>query len=121
MNKFILIIGILLFLLSKAVHAEQIKYPAYVLKSNSSIGNKLHRIPALLPTVEVLYDSDVRSVTVLCSDDSDAKVTIYDELGNCIVSSNSISDTLYLPKLNTSSYQVRIESAQWYATVDIFL
>lgn len=119
MKKFIFIIGILTSLFAMAAQTEQTRHQAYVQKSNATIGNRPHRAPALLPSVEIVYDSDSHSIVVICSDECEARVEIYDSYGKMINSSNSMSTVLYIPNTSNIEYDIKIVSDFWFATVSI--
>lgn len=119
MKKLMLIIGIIISLFAMPVKAEQTKHKVYVERSNSTIGTKPHRSPMMLPSVEIVYDTDNNSIDILCSHDCDAEVTVYDGDGN-IVAISDIKDTIFLPSSNWSSYNVAIEAEFWHGTARIF-
>ena len=118
MKKLMLIIGIMISLFAMPVKAEQTKHKVYVERSNSTIGTKPHRSPMMLPSVEIVYDTDNNSIDIVCSHDCDAEVTVYDGDGN-IVAISDIKDTVFMPSLNCSSYNVTIEAEFWYGTAQI--
>lgn len=120
MKKFTIILGMFISFHSTIVCAQQTIHQAYVQKSNTTIGNKPHRAPIVLPSVEVIYDSEAHSISVLCSDESSASVQIYDMYGNLIDSSNSLDSVLYIPKTSNVEYIVRIISDNWYAIAYIW-
>lgn len=114
-----LIMGIMIFLFAMPVKAEQTKHQVYVERSNSTIGTKLHRSPMMLPSLEIVYDTDNNSIDIVCSYDCDAEVKVYDAHGN-IVAISDIKDTIFLLSSNWSSYNVTIEGEFWYGTAQIF-
>lgn len=113
-----LIMGIMIFLFAMPVKAEQTKHQVYVERSNSTIGTKPHRSPMMLPSVEVVYDTDDNSIEIVCSYDCDAEVTVYDGEGN-IVAISDIKDTIFIPSTDNSFYSVTIEAEYWYGTAVI--
>lgn len=113
-----LIMGIMIFLFAMPGKAEQTKHRVYVERSNSTIGTKPHRSPMMLPSVELVYDTDNNSIDIVCSHDCDAEVTVYDGDGN-IVAISDINDTIFLPSTNDSFYSVIIEAEHWYGTAEI--
>lgn len=120
MKKILLIIGIMFSLSAMHANAEQTKRQVYVERSNYTIGTKVHRAPMVLPTVELVYDTDNNSINVICSCECDAEVTIYDADGN-IVAISDIKETVFVPSLSYGSYYVVIEAAYWYGTATIEL
>lgn len=105
-----------------AMHAkaEQTKRQVYIERTNPTIGTKLHRSPIMLPTVEIVYDTDNNSIDVICSCDCEAEVTIYDAIGN-IVAMSDINDIIFVPCTNTSFLTVKIEAESWHGTATIEL
>lgn len=127
MKKLLLIIGIMIPLFAMHVNAEQTTHQVYVKRndttvgpSNPTIGTKLHRSQMMLPSVELVYDTETNSIDIICSCDCDAEVTIYDAAGN-IVAISDIKDTIFVPSSNYCSYSVIIEAESWYGTVTIEL
>lgn len=127
MKKLLLIIGIIIPLFAMHVNAEQTTHQVYVKRndttvgpSNPTIGTKLHRSQMMLPSVELVYDTETNSINIICSCDCDAEVMIYDAAGN-IVAISDIKDTILVPSLNYGSYNVVIEAESWYGTAKIEL
>lgn len=118
MKKILLIIGIMFSLFAMHANAEQTKRQVYVERSNYTIGTKVHRAPMVLPTVELVYDTDNNSINVICSCECDAEVTVYDTAGN-IVAISDIGDTIFVQSSNDCSYNVIIEAESWYGTAKI--
>ena len=118
MKKFLLIIGIMIPFFAMHVKAEQTKHQVYVERSNYAIGSKVHRAPMVLPTVELVYDTDNNSINVICSCECDAEVTVYDAAGN-IVAMSDIKDTLFMPSSSYGPYSVILEAESWYGTAKI--
>lgn len=121
MKKLMLITGMVLSLFAMQVRAEQTKHPVFVTRgnpSNPTIGTKPHRSQMMLPTVELVYDTENRSIEIMCSSDCDAEVTIYDASGN-VVAISDINDTVFVPSNNNSFYSVIIEAEHWYGTAEI--
>ena len=100
------------------VMAEQTKHQVYVSRTNPSIGTKLHRSTTILPSIELVYDTENNSIEFICSCDCDAEVTIYDATDN-IVAISEIKDKIFLPSMNASSFSVAIEADFWYGTAKI--
>lgn len=105
-----------------AVHAnaEQTKHEVYVSRTNPTIGTKLHRSQMMLPSVELVYDTETNTINILCSYDCDAEVTVCDATGN-IVAISDINEKIFLPSSNLSLYIVTIEAEFWYGTAEISL
>jgi hypothetical protein len=110
----------MLSLFALQANAEQTKHEVYVMRTNPSIGTKLHRSSMMLPTVELVYDTEVNTIDIVCSYNCDADVTVSDEMGN-IVAISDINDTIILPSSNLSFYSVTIEAEYWYGIVEISL
>lgn len=115
MKKFLLIVGMMFSLFAMHANAEQTKRQVYVERSNNTIGTKVHRAPMVLPSVELVFDTDDKSIDIICSCDCDAEVTIYDADGN-IVAISDIKETIFVPSLSYGSYYVVIEAAYWHGT-----
>ena len=127
MKKFLLIIGTMIPFFVMHVKAEQTKHQVYVMRNtstagltNPTIGTKPHRSQVILPSLELVYDTDYNSIEIMCSCECDAEVTVYDAAGN-IVAISDISDTIFLPSSNYCPYSVIIEAESWYGTAKIEL
>lgn len=118
MKKFLLIIGITMFLFTMSAKADQTRAEV-LLWSHESIMNGRERSPACLPTIYVVYDSVLKSIEIVCSMDCDATVVIYDISGNVIDSADSLKAILSVVETNSPIFFVRIESTNWYATATI--
>ena len=126
MKKILLIIGIMIPLFVMHVKAEQTTHQVYVMRTNPdvgpnpTIGTRPHRSQMILPSVELVYDTDNNSINVMCSCECDAEVTVYDAAGN-IVAVSDIRDTIFVPSSSYCSYNVIIEAESWYGTAKIGL
>ncbi|WP_305141276.1 hypothetical protein [uncultured Muribaculum sp.] len=124
MKRLMLIIGVIISLFAMHANAEQTRQQVSVMRnnpdypSNSIIGSKPHRSQTMLPTVELVYDTDNNSIDIMCSYDCDAEVTVFDAVGN-IVAISDIKDTIFIPYTSNSFYIVTIEAAYWYGTAEI--
>lgn len=87
--------------------------------NHESIMNGRERTPALLPMIDIEYDSILKSVKIISSIYCDATVYIYDMDGNLIDSADSLDEILSVEGINCSVFNVRIESNNWYATAII--
>lgn len=120
MKKILLIIGIVFSLFAMPANAEKTKQEVEVNHTRNTTGNKFNRVPLALPSVELVFDTDDRSINITCSCDCDAEVTVYDATGN-IVAMSDIKDTIFVPSSNHGPYYVIIEAEYWYGTATIKL
>lgn len=126
MKKFLLIIGIMIPFFAMHVNAEQTTHQVDVVYtnpdvgSNPAIGTNPHRSQIMLPSVELVYDTDNNAIDIECSCECDAEVTVFDATGN-IVAISDINDTIFVPSSNNCSYSVIIEAEYWYGTAIIAL
>lgn len=124
MKKLMLIIGIIISLFAMQANAEQTRQQVSVMRtnpdypSNSIIASKPHRSQTMLPTVELVYDTDNNSIDIMCSYDCEAEVTVFDAAGN-IVAISDIKDAIFIPYTNNSFFYVTIEAVYWYGTAEI--
>lgn len=121
MKKLLLIFGILISLVAIPAEAEQTKHHVSVTPenpSNQDIGTRPHRSLMMLPTVEVVYDTENSSIEIMCSSDCDAEVTVYDAAGS-IIAMSDIKDTIFVPSNISSFFIVAIEAEYWYGTTEI--
>lgn len=121
MKKLMLFIGILVSLFATQAKAEQTRQQVYVMRTgntNPTIGSKPHRASGMLPSVELVYDTDINSIDIVCSYNCEAEVTVYDEAGN-IVAISDIKDTIFIPSTDNSFYSMTIEAEYWYGTAEI--
>lgn len=72
----------------------------------------------MLPCINMIYDSDARTIKISCMQNYDATVWFYDALGNVIGSSDSLNTIFYIPQTETEVY-IRAESEKWYAEGEI--
>lgn len=121
MKKLMLIIGIIISLFAMHANAEQTRQQVSLIPTtdiNPTIGSKPHRSLVMLPSVELVYDTDNNSIDIVCSYDCDAEVTVFDAAGN-IVAISDIKDTIFIPYTNDSLFNVTIEATYWYGTAEI--
>ncbi|MDE6238281.1 MAG: hypothetical protein K2M13_06785 [Muribaculaceae bacterium] len=88
---------------------------------NSSTEKDIHRAPARLPIIDIIYDSDERTIMVVSSMNQEATIFIYDVFGNIIVTADSFDEIIYLPEYPVSEISLRIETHLWIATANILL
>lgn len=120
MKKLLLIIGIVFSLFAFQANAEKTKQEVNVDRTNHPNSTNVNRVPAALPSVGLVFDTDDRSINITCSCDCDAEVTVYDATGN-IVAMSDITDTIFVPSSNHGPYYVVIEAEYWYGTATIKL
>lgn len=118
MKKLMLIILMIAALMS--VHAERTTNTATAHKwPNESVSQLGTRAPIYLPVINVIYDSETKTVEFECSIECEASVFLYDAYGNLIDMSDTIDNVIYLPEGCGSVLHVQIESDNWYATTYI--
>lgn len=88
---------------------------------HSSQDKGVHRTPVRLPIIEIISDSDIRSIEFCCLDDYDVEIWIFDTKGNIIDSSTNLNSILFLPDNGSNEFYIRIDSYNWYATATITL
>lgn len=127
MKKILLIMGIIIPFFAVHVNAEQTTHQVNVThkiptvgSSNTTVGTNLHRSQIMLPSVELVHDTDNNSINIMCSFECEAEVTVFDTTGN-IVATSDINDTIFVPSSNNVSYSVIIEAESWYGTAIIAL
>lgn len=85
---------------------------SYLKKDNSNQNSERNRMPIRLP-IEVVYDSEERTVCVTSDCDINAEVYLYDYRGCMIAHSTGFGVTMAIP--TTGYYTVYIDSESWYA------
>lgn len=118
MKKFLLIIGIMISLFTTSSFAGQTRAEIYTW-GHDSIRNGRERSSARLPIIDIVYDSNSKSMEIISSMDCEATVFIYDTNGNLIDLADSLDATLSVAGTNSLKFIVRIESDLWYATATI--
>ena len=118
MKKFLLIIGIMISLFTTSSFAGQTRTEIYTW-GHDSIRNGRERSSACLPIIDIVYDSNSKSIEIISSMDCEATVFIYDTNGNLIDLADSLDVILSVAGTNSLKFIVRIESDLWYATATI--
>lgn len=78
-------------------------------KENST---EVNRSLMQIPTFEVVYDSDTKTISITSSESQAANVYIYDSNGAVVGYANSLNTTIQL--LSAGSYTIYIEGEGWY-------
>lgn len=114
--KKLLLLGIILSLSTKSVCAGTATSQMDVhRKGHPSISETVHRMPAMLPCINMIYDSDARTIEISCMQNYDATVWFYDAFGNVVGFSDSLNTIFNIPQTETEVYNIRVESEEWYA------
>ncbi len=78
-------------------------------KENST---QVHRSLIPIPTFDVVYDSDTKTIRITSPESQDANVYIYDSNGAVVGYANGLNTTIQLP--SAGSYTIYIEGEGWY-------
>lgn len=120
MNRLIIIFGIFISLFSMTARAEETVSKAEVHRNEQKSNNTgIQRIPAHLPVIYIISDSETRSIKISCDEDHDVVVWLYDAQGNVVDSSDILNTILYAPDTGNHVFHISIESYNWYATASI--
>lgn len=120
MNKLIIIFGIFISLFSMTARAEETVFQAEAHRNEQSPNNTgIQRIPAHLPVIYIISNSETRSIEISCDEDHDVVVWLYDAQGNVVDSSDILNTILYAPDTGNQVFHISIESYNWYATASI--
>lgn len=65
-----------------------------------------------IPTLEVVYDSETKTIKITSPESQDANVYIYDSNGAVVGYANGLNTTIQLP--STGSYTIYMEGEGWY-------
>lgn len=116
MKKNLFILWFLISLSAIPIHADKVEKKGDIKYSNTLICSKPHRKPAEKQTIEFIYDTDNRSIEVICSQDCEAITTIFDEVGN-IVATSSVTDIITVPESINGNIKILVEANMWYCLV----
>lgn len=115
MKRIVIIMGLLISLFASFANAEKSTTRADVIRyGNDSVGKGVHRTPPRLPVIDLILDTDTKTIEVTCMDDAEATVILYDSEGN-VLDYSEVLNTTFAITPSISSYIVRIESKSWYA------
>ncbi len=73
---------------------------------------KVNRSLVHIPTLEVVYDSETKTIKITSPESQDANVYIYDSNGAVVGYANSLNTTIQLP--SAGSYTIYMEGSGWY-------
>ena len=73
---------------------------------------EVNRSLVQIPTLEVVYDSDTKTIRITSPESQDANVYIYNSNSEIVGYANSLNTTIQLP--SSGSYTIYIEGEGWY-------
>lgn len=121
MKKLLLILGVIISIATTSANAEKTTSRADVHRySHESSRHGINRMPARLPEIYIAHDSDTGSIEIVCSEDYEATVWLYNENG-VVDYSEALNTTFQIPAACNSTYKIKIESANWYATATVVI
>ena len=113
MKKVILLFGaIMSFTLSAIAKETTGVFMEYHQRGNEESNPKVNRSLVEIPTLEVVYDSETKTIRITSSELQTANVYVYDSNGAVVGYANSLNTTIQLP--SAGSYTIYIEGAGWY-------
>lgn len=115
-----LILGIIFSLTLFQAHAEKTTTSANVFPLlPESIRNGVERSPVYLPSIDIVYDSETRLMGIVCQQECNAAISVYDATGELLISTDLLDTEFQLPPTNGNTCVVIIESPRWYATATV--
>lgn len=113
MRKAILLFSaIIAFALSAWAENTTGVFMDFYLRGNEESGTMINRSLLQIPTLEVVYDSDTKTIRITSPESQAADVYVYDSNGAIVGYANSLNTTIQLPSVG--SYTIYIEGEGWY-------
>lgn len=113
MRKIILLISaIISFTLSTWAEKTTDVYMECHKNSNKELDPKLNRSLVQIPNIDVVYDSDTKTIRIASPESQAANVYIYNSNGIVVSYTNSLNTTIQLP--SAGPYTIYIEGSGWY-------
>lgn len=113
MKKVILLFNVIISLAISAIAEDTTGvYMDFYTIGNEESSTQLNRSLVQVPTINVVYTSDTKTIRITSSEASKANIYIYDCNGVVVADVNSLNTTIQLP--STGSYTIYIEGEGWY-------
>lgn len=113
MRKAILLFSaIIAFALSAWAENTTDVFMEYHKISNEESNTKVNRSLVQIPTSEVVYDSETKTIRITSPESHAANVYVYDSNGAIVGYANSLNTTIQLPSVG--SYTIYLEGEGWY-------
>ena len=84
----------------------------FYLSTHEESSTKVNRSMVQIPTLDVVYDSDTKTIRITSPESQVANVYIYDNNGAIVGYDNSLNTSIQLP--SAISYTINIEGEGWY-------
>ena len=111
-NFFLLLSVIVSFALSAIAKETTGVFMEYHQRGNEESHPKMNRSLVQIPSLEVVYDSERKTVRITSPKSQTANVYIYDNNGAVVGFTNSLNASIQLPSVG--SYTIYIEGEDWY-------
>ena len=113
MRKVILLFSaIISFALSALAENTTGVFMDFYISTHEESSTKVNRSLVKIPTLEVVYDSDTKTIRITSVESQIASVYIYDNNDTIVGYANSLNTTIQLP--STGSYTIYVEGEGWY-------
>ena len=100
--------------------ADKTDTPAEVIPLyQESIMTGIERSSFYLPSVNIIYDTETQSMEIVCEQDYNVSISIYDESGNLIILTDLLNIEFQLPKTSAKTYMIIIVSSRWKAIANV--
>lgn len=84
----------------------------FYLRGDEESETMINRSLVQIPTLEVVYNSETKTIRITSPESQDANVYIYNSNGTIVGYANSLNTTIQLPSVG--SYTIYIEGVGWY-------
>ncbi len=84
----------------------------FYLSTHEESSTKVNRSLVQIPTLNVVYDSDTKTIRITSPESQAADVYVYDSNGAIVGYANSLNTTIQLPSVG--SYTIYLEGEGWY-------
>lgn len=113
MRKAILLFSaIIAFALSAWAENTTGVFMDFYLRGNEESGTMINRSLVQIPTLEVVYDSETKTIRITSPESQVADVYVYNSNGAIVGYANGLNTTIQL--LSVGSYTIYIEGEGWY-------
>lgn len=113
MRKVILLFSaIISFALSAIAEETTGVFMDFYLRGDEESETMINRSLVQIPTLEVVYDSETKTIRITSPESQTANVYIYNSNGTVVGYANSLNTTIQL--LSAGSYTIYMEGSGWY-------
>ena len=112
MRKVILLFSAVFFALSAIAEDTTEVFMDIYLNGNGDLTTKVNRSLVQVPSMEVVYDAEAKTIRITSSEPAETDVYIYDTNGAVVGHADTLNTIILLP--SSDSYTIYIVGEGWY-------